>query len=36
MRVPPVERRRRPVNRRVWIGGLVAVAVVLLVSWVAP
>ena len=32
MRVPPVERRRRPVNRRVWIGGLVAVAVVLLVS----
>jgi uncharacterized membrane protein (UPF0182 family) len=32
MRVPSVERRQRPVNRRVWLAGLVAVAVVLLVS----
>jgi uncharacterized protein len=32
MRVPSLERRRRPVNRRVWLAGLVAVAVVLLVS----
>src|SRR2546430_15871448 len=32
MRVPTVETRRRPPNRRLWLAGLAAVAVVLLVS----
>src|SRR5438093_648976 len=32
MRVPTIETRRRPPNRRLWLAGLAAVAVVLLVS----